>query len=216
MSVAKIIIVLSHVPIVVVALYALFNYGKLGKELKLFSWFTFISFLVQAVSLALWFGRINNFFLLHLYVPLGFFSLALFYSEVLKAYVSRRVIIIAAGSFVFLSLLNTLLLQALNTFNSYALTLECILVIILSLSTYMIFLNDAVKESHADVIKSINWINSGFFIYYSSAMVIFYFGDLFTRYFPAQLNRYTWVLHSFFSVIMYLCFFIGLWKRPAR
>lgn len=216
MSAAKIIIIVSHIPIVLVAVFSLIKYRYLGRELRLFAWFAFVSFLIQIASLILWFKHINNFFLLHAYVPLGFLSLSLFYAEVLKEYVNKKIILITAVLFTVFSVSNTLFIQPVNTFNSYALTLECILVIILSMSTYMLFLNDAVKESHALVLKSVNWINSGFFIYFSSAMVIFYLGDYFTRYFPAELNRYTWVLHSFFSVIMYFCFFVGLWKHPAR
>jgi hypothetical protein len=78
----------------------------------------------------------------------------------------------------------------------------------------MLLLNDTVKERRKQDIPSLHWINSGLFIYYSSNLLIFYFGALITHALSKQLNRYTWMLHSFFSIVMYTCFFIGLWKRP--
>jgi hypothetical protein len=60
----------------------------------------------------------------------------------------------------------------------------------------------------------LTWINSGLFIYYVSSLLIFYFGQVITDTFSKELNRYMWIFHAFFSLVMYSCFFVGLWKRP--
>jgi hypothetical protein len=44
-------------------------------------------------------------------------------------------------------------------------------------------------------------------------MLIFYFGSIITQSFSRNLNLYTWIFHSFFSIVMYTSFFICLWKR---
>ena len=214
MSPAKIIIVFSHLPILITVGYALMVYKKAGAELKTFSWFLFVSGIIQIASLVFWFLGKNNFGLLHLYVALGFICLAWFYNTVLGDFINKKIIWVGATVFLLFTCINSLFIQKTSSFNSNALTVECVLVIILSLSTYMFLLNDIVKEKRRDLIKSLNWINSGLFIYYLSSLLIFYFGDAVTRFFPAHINRYIWVLHSFFSIVMYCCFFVGLWKRP--
>jgi len=216
MSFSKFVIIFSHVPVLVTVIYAALIYKTLKPELKSFSVFLFLSGIIQMISLSLWFYRQNNLPLLHLYVAAGFVCLAWFYCRVLDGFINSRVIWIAAGVFLLFTVCNSLFIQKIETFNSYALTVECILVVILSMSTYLLFLNMAASGQARENAKSLNWINTGLFIYYSSTLLIFYSGHVLMARFPLLLNRYTWMLHSFFSIIMYICFFTGLWKRSAK
>ncbi len=210
------IIKFSSLPALAVALYTLFVFRRLPSELKIFSYFVFLSGIIELTSKILWFYRINNLPLLHLYVAGGFLFLALFYQEVLKGFVNTNIIQSVLVVFLVLTTANSLFVQPILTFNSYALTIESVLIVIFSLSTYIIMLNDIVRKNRMHLVKSLNWINSGLFIYYSSSMLIFYFGDHFVRSLPRSFNLQTWVLHSFFSMIMYCCFFVGLWSQPRN
>lgn len=213
---SKYIIIISHVPILITSCYALITFRKQQTILKVFSCFLFLSYLVQFASLLFWFNRMNNMPLLHAYVGIGFLMLAVFYKKVLEGFINGAVIYSVAIAFFILSLLNTLFLQSVFAFNSYALTLESVLLIIFSLTTYILLLDKTVKEKRKSLVSSINWINSGIFIYYVSNLLIFYFSGYFSRYFSLEFNRYTWVVHSFFSVVMYTFFFIGLWRRAKN
>lgn len=214
MRISMLISVLSHIPIYATTGYSLFLYKRLPKELKIFSWFLLVTGLIQLLSLILALQSINNMPLLHLYVALGFSFLCWFYATVLRQFIDRRIVLVSGLLFLLFTLVNSIFFQDIFTFNSNALTIESILIIILSLSTFMLFLNDAMTEGRRELSTSLNWINSGLFIYYVSNLLIYYFGSVITRSFSQSLNLYTWVFHSFFSVVMYLCFFIGLWKRP--
>lgn len=209
----KVIIVLSHLPILLTVIYAAFCFKKLGRELKVFSYYIFFSGIVQFSALFLWFARKNNMPLLHLYVPVGFVMLAWFYATLLKGFVNTKIIWSTAMLFLLFSITNTLFFQDVFTFNSNDLTVESILITILALFTFNFFLNSIVKKSIGDDIKSLNWINSALFIYNSADLLIFYFGNSIIRNFSYDLNLYTWVLHSFFSMVMYTFFLISLWKR---
>lgn len=182
--------------------------------LRVFSAFLFLSALVQLIAAATWWYNINNMPLLHLYVAAGFFCIALFYRIVFRDFLDQRVLLVTAFAFVLFSIVNAVFFQSVFRHCSYTLTVESVLVIILSLSTFIIFLNDQVKEIVIPERKSLYWINAGLFIYYSSSLLIFYFSDIMARELPVYLNQYTWVLHSFFSTVMYTCFIIALWKRP--
>jgi hypothetical protein len=209
MSLTESIIVVSHLPIAISALYALFIYRQLAPELKIFSFFLFFSAVVQLSALALALNRINNLPLLHIYVAAGFLLLAVFYKKILNGFIQARLIWIISIAFLLYTILNSIFIEPVRTFNSSALTVESILIVILSLFTFIVLLNDIARERRSSLIRSINWINSGLFIYYSSSLLIFYL----TNNFSFSFNRYIWILHSFFSMVMYTCFYIGLWKR---
>jgi hypothetical protein len=215
MSVARIIIIVSHIPVFAVALYALFIYTRLKVELKAFAWFLFCSGMLQLVSLIYWFLEKNNLFILHFLVPIGFVFLAAFYRNVLKGFLHPMILMVVAAGFVLFSVINTLYFQPLSVFNSNALTVECVLLVILSLSTYTLLLNKTIINRDSKAFAGINWINSGIFIYHSSTLLIFYFGEYITSNIDLELSRYTWVVHSAFSVIMYFCFWKGLWNRAT-
>jgi len=215
MSVTKLIIILSHVPVFAVALYAAFIFKSLKPDLKWFAGFLFVSGILQLISFILWFLKINNLFVLHLLVPLGFVFLAIYYRNVLRAFLDQLILLITAGCFVVFSVINSICYQPLSVFNSNALTVECVLILILSLSTYILFLNKELGRKNLQSVLSLNWINSGLFIYHASTLLIFYFGEYITSNIGLELSRYTWVVHSFFSVIMYFCFWRGLWNRKT-
>lgn len=212
MSTTEIIIILSHLPIVISAVYALVLFKKLDAVLRLFSIFLFLSVVVQITALILALNRINNLPLLHFYVAGGFLLLALFYQKVLASFIHQGIIWTITIAFLVYTIFNSIFIEPLFTFNSIALAVESVLIIILSLSTYMVLMNEIVREQRLSIIRSLNWINSGLFVYYTSSLVIFYL----TRSFPRSINNYTWILHSFFSIIMYICFIVGLYKRTRN
>ncbi|MEO5643392.1 MAG: hypothetical protein ABIQ40_14680 [Bacteroidia bacterium] len=152
--------------------------------------------------------------LLHLYVAGGFICILLFYREIFRDVLHHNVLLVIGAIFLLFTLYNAFPLELLFRFNSKVLTAESVLIIIFSLSTFMLLLNAESNEVLITERKTLNWINSGFFIYYSSSLLIFYFSDVMARVFPVYLNQNTWILHSFFSIIMYSCFIIALWKRP--
>jgi hypothetical protein len=206
----------SFVPTLLLAIYTIFVYKKLPAELKTFSWFIFLSGVIELVSRIYWFYNENNMPLLHLYVAGGFVCLALFYKSVLKNMINEKIISIALIAFLVFTVINSLFVQTIYTFNSNALTVEAIIIVVLSLSTYIFMMNDIVKKNLVTLVKSVSWINSGLFIYYASSLLIFHYGNLITLFAPTYLVKYVWVLHSFFSTIMYCCFFAGLWNRPRN
>ncbi len=213
-SISDTIIRYAYVPVVITAAYAAIIYKKLGQELRIISVFIFLSALVQIVSTLLWYQSENNLWLLHIYVAAGFLVLTRFYNSVLKGFIHKKVLLVIAVLFTIFTILNAVIFQGIFTYASMSLTVESILIIILSLSTFTLLLDDLVKESKATIVTSVNWINSGLFLYYSSSLLLFYFGELIMTLFSRNANLYTWVVHFAFLTIMHACFFIGLWNRP--
>lgn len=215
-DISRLIIISSHIPVFAAAIYALVIYRGLTGELKAFSWYLFAMGVIQLISLILWLCVINNMPVLHVYVPLSFVLLCRFYYVLLRGLINVRIIAWCAVTFTVLTILNTVFLQGALTFNSYALTLHSVLIVILSISASIIFLNKALIDRFRVQLPALNRINGGILIYHSSALLIFYFGNLITHSYSVTFNKYTWIAHSFLSVVMYLCFITGLWKRQKK
>lgn len=207
------IITIAYIPVLAAVITSLYLYRALGKALKVFSWFIFLSGAVQFTSLYLFYRNMNNLPLLHFYTAGGFVCLAWFYRVVLGNFIHRFVIWGITALFVLFCIINTLFVQPIRTFNSYELIAEAVLVIILSLFTFLYLLDSSARESGIPDIRSISWINSGLFIYFLSCFLIYYFSYIIVPRFSLGLRRVAWMFHAFFSVVMYSCFLLGLWKR---
>jgi len=217
MSNTQLIMLLANIPVAGVAIYAAANFRKFEKELRIFSGFLFANMLIQVVSSAMNLLSINNLPLLHIYTFCTGLSLLMFYHFILRKYVSSSILAWLAVAYALFSVLDSLFFEDLFTFNSLALTVLSVLIIILSLSTFNLFLIDSVKAEQRERINGLLWINSGLFVYFSTNLLLYYFGDqLMDALFPADVGRMAWIPHMFFIVIMYICFFIGLWKSRKQ
>lgn len=217
MSITNAILLLTNVPIVLVAIYAARYFFQFGKALRIFSVFIFLSVLIQLPSVVLYLYSMNNMPLLHAYTAFGGVILILFYKQVLGAFLSGKILNWAAIFFFIFALLDTLFFESVFTFNTNGLIVEAVIVIILALSTFSLFLQEKSHFGNEAAGKSINWINSGFFIYFCSNLLLYYFDGYLERIsIDFVVFRNVWLLHSLFSITMYICFFIGLWKSPKH
>jgi len=214
--IARRVIDFSVVPTFIVGIYTILIYKKLPREIQYFSWFIFISFGVQVLASILFFSKENNLPLLHFYTVAGFLCLINFYKHLFDGLIKPRLLWIIGILFGVYSIINSIFIQDIYSFNSYALSVEAILIIILSLTAFAFLMNDIVREKRIKIIKSLNWINAGLFIYYASSLLIFYFGNMIISFSSTPMVRYTWFIYALFTIIMYICFFIGLWKRPRK
>ena len=215
-SIAKYIINYSDIPTYLVGIYTILIYRRLPQEIKYFSWFIFVSFGVQVIASILFYNKENNLQVLHFYTVAGFICLIAFYNKIFSGLIRPSVLWIIAILFTIYSVINSIFVQDIRTFNTYALSVEAILVIIFSLATFMLLMNDIVREKRTQIVPSLNWINAGLFIYYSSSLLVFYFANMINSASNNVLVKYIWFIYALFSIVMYICFFIGLWKRPRK
>jgi hypothetical protein len=196
-------------------IFVILHYSRFKGEFKYISWFIFLSLIIQLPSSIMGRYGINNLFFLHLYVPISYALFALFYMEVFKGFVSKTVILTSIVLFVLFSVLNTIFWQNIESFNTYALSVESLLIIIFSLSLFIFLLNESVQDEKKGFISSLIWINSGLFIYHTSGLLLFFFAELLTK-FSTSKFQISWLFHSLIYLIFYICIIIGLWKHPKK
>jgi hypothetical protein len=213
MTIAKAILIANDIPILLAGCLVLIYYRRFEKIFKVFSWFIICSVIIQVIALVFWVRRENNMPLLHMYVPLGFVLLAWFYQAVLESLINKVIIVTVALLFFCFSIVNSMFFEHLFIFNSNALTVESILLIIFSIFTFIVLLNQQLPFIQGGVRQSLGWINSGILIYYSSTLLLFYFSNYVMHQYSVKVSANTWMFHAFVSIIMYVCFIIGLWKQ---
>ena len=206
---------LTKIPLVIVFIIVVKNYLRFSAELKVISWYVVLSVIIQFSSQYLASQKINNMYLLHIFVPASFVCLSMFYQKVYASFINRNILWWIAGLFVVYSIFNSIYWEDIKTFNSFALSVESVLLIIYSLSLFALLLTKAVRDEKRALLSSLRWINSGILIYYASGLLIFYFGDFLTR-FSVEKFQITWLFHSFIYIVQFTCISIGLWKYQKK
>lgn len=206
---------IPYIPLVISIGYALLQYKRLTNDNKWFAWFVSSVFLMQVLSSYLSSQGWNNMPVLHLYTLVVGVFLFEYYARNLSAVLESRILRIGLLVFIVGSVLNSLFVQNIYSFNSYALTGFSIIMVILSLSTFI--LSQDIELENDEDWTGFRWINSGLFVFHTSNIVLFYFGDIIMdRTFPNQIGKLAMLPHSFFSTVMYTCFSIGIWKSPKQ
>lgn len=212
----KLVIAATHISLFLTCGIAAYRFREFPKLLKVLSVYIFLTTANQIISTVLWWNSMNNMPQQHIYTAVGFVLIAWFYLEAFRGFMDKRIFIWMAGLFFCFSIFNTLFIQGILTFNSYSLTVQGVLVTILSLTFYIMFLNETDKNQKGLDVKSLNWINTGLFIYFSATVLLFWNAKPILEVFSYQTSLPTWMLHNFFATILYICLFLGLWKHKRN
>jgi hypothetical protein len=166
--------------------------------------------LFSMAGMALWYFSINNLPLLHLYT-IGEATLLLwFYAAWLGqrfGWLNRWRTV--AALFALLALLNAVLLQGWTRFNTLPRSVESILLAVLALLGFIYLLEAPAGQQKNRT--AFFWVNSGILLYFVSALALFALSNLILP-MDRQLNLLIWTIHACFSITMYACMAIGLWK----
>lgn len=217
MSTNFILLAIPYLPLFLALLYTLIKYRILQKEFKVFAFYLLVSFCIQVFASVLSFFSINNQVLLHVYVFVVPIPIVWFYILVLEGYIAKKILNTVLLLFLMFTVVNSIFFQKMDAFNSHAITVLSVLLVILSLSTFLLLLEEKARNNARNNHMSLNWINSGFFIYHASSLILFYLGDvIMKKTFPLEFGKSSWLLHAFFLTTMYTCFLIGLWKSPKH
>lgn len=212
--ISKIVVYITYFVLAFSAAWCAWNFKRLRMEFRVLAVFIFLSAGIQAgAEVAARFG-INNLFLSHLYAVLGVVALAGFYRLLLRRFIPDAVFIILIAGFVTLAVATVLLWEPLDTFNSIPLTAEAVVFIIFALSTFILTLNENMNHQLREILRSLNWINSGILLYFTGSLLLFYNGETIIHAIIGRWSVYTWLIHAALTIILHTCLLIGLWLSP--
>jgi hypothetical protein len=188
---------------------ALVKYRILSAELKVLSWYLFMSAGSNVITSMLAHNRVNNMPVLHIYTFMELAVLGIFYRKAFGSTTLARYIPILIFSFFALCIANLLFFQNIYTYNTYTKSVEAIIVIFLAVNYFKKTLDaTGVQTVHRNVLP---YVNSGLLIYFSGSFILFVIPNM-ILFVPGIFGHVIWAVHATLLLIMYLLFATALWK----
>lgn len=146
----------------------------------------------------------NNLPLLHLYTLFEFILFTLFYKklELFKSWSSKSfwIFLVSLSSLI---ILNSVFLQSIFAYNSYAKTIVQVLLISYSVG-YMFQLKEKGDES-----GSLNLANAAILLFYSGSLFVFMFGNVVL---PPEYDNIFWEINLLLNLLFQVLILVSLWK----
>ena len=215
-SVVRLIMDASNIPPFLAGVLALVYFKKFDKRLFSFKLFLLFNSVIQISQLVLSSLKQHNLFLLHIDVPVEFTLLAYFYYSFLKKYVDKKIFFTLISLFLLFSIINSIFIQPVNSFNSHALIAEALILIILSIFAFIVLLDPRSGMNKVQIGKTATLINSGIFVNFSTTLLIYYFSNFLIKNADKGTVNYIWVYNDLASVVMYAFFIAAVWKHVKQ
>jgi hypothetical protein len=174
--------------------------------------FVGLAALGEAVSYITSYLNVPNLYILHLYTILEFNIIALFYFAFFGTFYPRPLVPGIMVGFTVLAILNSLFLQPLNGYNTYARGLEGLLVIALAVLCFYKMLTE-LTEKRIDR-HPVFWINTGFLLYFAGSLFFLILSNALLSNSNRTLILTVFGLHALLMVLMHLLISVGLWFSP--
>lgn len=191
-------------------IFSLVNWQKQFSVVGFLSFYLFLNLATEIIVYCLRGTGINNLPLLHLYTLGEFVIYSLMYLSFFKLDNKNKRL---AGLLTFLVsiliILNSVFVQSIWGFNSYAKTLVQCVIIIYSLSYF--FLNYMNKIKNGIIRKVRLFINATILIYYSGSLFVFMFSDYFLRVLGGT-PRELWIINISLNFLFQVAILVTVWK----
>jgi hypothetical protein len=206
----------NYGPWIIIApfLLSVVRYNRLGKALKIITWYLMLSVVTQAGSLLLWKKSINNLPLLHVFTVLEFLLLFTYYSFQSKPLFTRFWFYLILVLFLLFAVLDAFVLENLHSFNIYTRSLEAFIFIGCSVHWFIRSLTVESKVIFREQ-NTLKYMNAGFFIYFSGSLILFAFSN-YINHFGRPLLMNIWTLHTLLLIVLYLFIFTGFCKTSRK
>lgn len=188
----------------------LFNWKKQYNVFCSLGYYLLFNLVIEVSSKIFQLYQINNLPLLHLYTLCEFILLSFFYYQITKDSRNKKIVfIIFIPITAFFIILNSIFLQPIWGFNSYAKT--PVQFIIIAYSLYYFFTTNLLDTKRSIKEKSRLLVNSAILIYYSGSLFIFMFSDYFLKYGDGLAIEF-WKFNLILNLIFQLIIFIAIWR----
>lgn len=207
-SFAQIFLLLTYFAPFPCIIIGISKYKTLALSLRYVFYLALLALVAGTISIVLWFQSTNNLFVGHIGTVLEFLLIARIYQIELKDFLPKRFFYIIMAVFTVFCIFNTSFLQPYNTNNSYAKTIESILLIGLSIAYFFKLLRDAKVERLEK--EPMFWINCAVLMYFSVDIFIFIFSNYMLG-ISERLATQIWVIHGIFLILFNVICFFALW-----
>ncbi|MFA8299685.1 MAG: hypothetical protein ACEPOV_05960 [Hyphomicrobiales bacterium] len=213
LTLQQLILDYAHIPVFFALLFSIIRIPRLSKGARFLFLYLLITSIIELLAGFLNNKGQSNLPLLHVYVPLEFFTLGMLYLYYLKGSIKSRYIAILIIGFITYSIINSIFFSDLYSFNNIARGIENILLLLLTLIYYAkVLFEMKIKKLEKEPMI---WINTGILFYFASNLFVFIFSNVALSY-SEQLNLAIWTFHAVFNWILYILISIGLLLLPQK
>jgi hypothetical protein len=221
-SIIHAILYVCNIPPVLASILALFYLKKVDSRLYSFNLFLLLNGIIQVTQLVILnITKSYHLLMFHIDVPIEFALLAHFYYSFLKQYFDKKIYFSLVGIFIAFSIFNSIFIQPIHLFNSYAIVAESTILIILSVFAFIVLLDTRSQMKTTVLGKIFELINAGVFVYYSATLLIYYFSNYYLLHqknagntsFISITVSYIFILNSFLAACMFACFIVAMRKH---
>ncbi len=191
-------------------LISILRYKYFQAEFKTITFYMILSVITQIISYIFWRYKKNNLPILHLYTIVEFLIILNFFFEIHKGFLSQKFFLVTAIVFPILSVINSVWIQNIYTFNTYSRSLEALLFIFLSVSWFISEVSQFEEKKTNSL--ALRYIVSGFLIYFTGSIVLFSFDNEINK-LIAEYVLNIWFIHTTLLMFLYLLITVGLWKQ---
>lgn len=186
------------------------RYRALTKALRLLCYYFATSLCVNVITATLSYYRIPNLIFFHLYTAVEAVFLSLFFLQIIENDILKKILSFFLIAFPILCIINYAFVQTGNVFNTYTHSLEALLFMVLSI---FYFWEQSQQEDQVKWVQvPLNWIISGFLLYFSSTFFLYVFSNVLIRNYSTAVNVFIWSVHGFIVVATNILWTIGLYK----
>lgn len=175
-----------------------------------------VGVLISIVQSVHFLQKNNNLYTFHIFIPIEFTFLSLFFRDVLHKSIPKKVFHILIVLFLIFSVINSLFLQELKKINTYNIFIES--VIIIGLASFY-FIRGVRKMETLKEFQETNYIFymvAGIFLYFLGDFFILSLMNFIYEHADREFARFTWFLHIIFTWVYYILIGIGIWKIPKK
>lgn len=170
---------------------------------------------IELVSTWLFYQKKNNLFLLHIFTIEEFVLVTVFYSLLLKEYISPKVFRVITVLFVLFSVYNSFFIQSFTKNNTYARSIEGLFIIAYTIIYFYKSLDETGSNRQKNRATFL-WISSGFLLYFAYSVLLFTLSNFIRGVEYRQLRLNLWAINALFSILLYIQISIGLWKYRGK
>ena len=150
--------------------------------------------------------------LLHIYTLIELVLIANIYREHIQQIFSKKQIFGILGFFALFAMINAAWIDGLFNFNPHARALECILILLLTLTYFFRLLKD-LRVGRLEK-EPLFWISAGFLIYFSGAMLIFVVSEYISN--SQEVMLTAWGIHGLLNIGANILYAVALWVKPHK
>ena len=202
---------LAHVCLVVSGILLLIQKKNLSNAYRYLGFYLIWNLVIEFFAWVFQVRGVNNLPLLHVYTLGEFILFSLFYRTVFSnscLFTQNFSIFLIVISGLIIS--NSLFVQSIFGFNSYAKTL--VQLILIGYALYSFF-ESGLSQTKQE--KDLMWVHSAVLIYYSGSLFIFLFSDYFLR-FGEGMPKEFWMVNAFLNLIFHVLVLSSICKLWVR